>query len=505
MNEISDHTQNSDKQMFVFVDTNLLFQCNDIRCLPYDQIVGTTERIIICFDHTVVSEIDKKKNDSNKRKSEIARNYNSLFGMIFNSSNKEYNPPENSKLTLKLMPYYPKRELKEFETGLDFEVNDDLIIAGVIKFVKDNPNARVFFITNDTGVLLKSQDLGIVVRKTPDDWLRKPANDERDKEILKLKDEIKQLSKDVPIISVERLDGSDYSNKGDSLEVKHYQPLDSTQIDDLVSYVQTLRPMKTDYTDEIEKARDSQEQIDMARSILQIKPIYELPSEKEISNYQKIRYPKWAYTIRKWLEQIQQELHLNNCEVNIGLQLSNTGHSFANRLMVKLDVNPSWLFVPDKSITGNKGSITPPPNCPEAPKGSIVERTSPFMIHPAKVLNPYIDTIIKPRIDPLLYSLPNIAFNSLKDGFVEIDAPTDYCSSRSFKCNEFRHITDNKLFDFVLMPRMESVPKDLVVTYSITAANLREAVTNKVVYRVDATPVDTFKVCHDILSEKFSG
>lgn len=505
MNEISDHTQNSDKQVFVFVDSNLLFHCKDIRSLPFDKIVGNSDRIIICFDHTVVSEIDKKKSDSNKRKSKIARKYNSLFSHVYHALNNEYNPPDNSKLTLKLMPYYSKKVLKKYETDLDFDVNDDLLIAAVIKFVNDNPEARVFLITSDIGVLVKSQNRGILVHEAPSDWYLEPEKDEKDKTIDKLREESNQLRKDTPHISVERLDGSEYNNKGDRLEVKHYQPLDSTQINDLVSYVQTLCPMKTDYSDEIEKARDSQEQIDMARSILQIRPIYEPPSEKEKSMYQNNKYPQWVDAIRKWLEQIQQELHLNNCEVNIGLQLSNTGYSFANRLLVKFDLNPSWLFVPDKSITGNKGSITPPPNCPDAPKGSIVERTSPFIIHPAKVLNPYIDTIIEPRIDPLLFSLHNIAFNSLKDGFVEIDAPTDYCSSRSFKCNEFRHITDNKLFDFVLMPRMESVPKDLVVTYSITAANLREAVTSKVVYRVDVTSVDTFKVCHDILSEKFSG
>lgn len=84
----------------------------------------------------------------------------------------------------------------------DISSNDDLILASLLTFEKQNPEADVIFLSDDTGARTKARMLGISIFAPGDSLKRKTEADPRDTKIKKLNREINEFRSACPEIQL---------------------------------------------------------------------------------------------------------------------------------------------------------------------------------------------------------------------------------------------------------------------------------------------------------------
>jgi len=183
--------------MTFFVDTNFFLQCKKYSELKWSEITSDRD-ITILITRPVQIEIDRLKNDGNTRRSKRARETTSLFRKILDEDNMSFLVEiPNNTITLKFAKQYSDESLLQSNPSFDMSNNDDKILAILHNYILDgliNVDS-CSFLSNDTNPILTAKLNNLPTIQIPDSWLLDPENDDRDKEILKLKQQVLEYQK----------------------------------------------------------------------------------------------------------------------------------------------------------------------------------------------------------------------------------------------------------------------------------------------------------------------
>jgi hypothetical protein len=314
------------------------------------------------------------------------------------------------------------------------------------------------FLSNDRLPRRMAKAVGLSCQKIPDSWLLDPETDERDKEIAKLKDELRTWSKRSPQLEVqlasnegliERIEGS----------ICRYRPLSNEFIDDAMQIIEH---------------RHSEERVTVPGQVT-------VTRAGAIDKYQEERR-EWLAKVKDRLERLPVKLNLDNGLVDLTLTISNSGGAPAEGLSVLVWVEGAMMLVNDvvrdKHFPLGLNFVVPNP-----PK--LERLTSPSMLRQSDLtehLRGMHDLIPPIPRDPKTFYWDY----EEKDGL--------WCKSVEGTCQDFRHhVHEMELPVILCLPQDESEPRGcLHIRWS--ARNLPKAIEKRYPIRLTVDWKDSDEV-----------
>ena len=290
------------KTLHLFVDTNLFIQCRNLAELDWSEWEDFSEvHLIVCLP--VQREIDRQKTRGNSRVGKRARDtYSSLFRVIA-FGEKDYELIKEAQPQVKLFLEWPSKPDPELAGSLDYSRPDDEIIGCLQRFVKDHPSSDVRLLTYDTGPMMTAKGLGLSVAPIRHEWVLPPENNDEERKVARLKQEVAQLKKAEPQFDIRCVDVS--GEAIDALDFTHriYRPLIEDEISHCMDLLERRFPIETEFT-----GRETMPTTLTQASVFGGQRHFEPVSEEAIRNYREHEYPGWLVDCREWLSDVHEAL-----------------------------------------------------------------------------------------------------------------------------------------------------------------------------------------------------
>ena len=184
----------------VFLDTNILIHFTSIEQIPWREELQTDEFVIV-IAKVVIDELDKHKRSTKSRIANRVRAVIKDLLEIENGGNFKGRMPIQIQLKKPAQAIYIDHELDKDEA-------DDRLLAAILEYKSDNPEADVYLVTDDAGSTLKGRLLGISILSLNEKYLLK----EEDDQIKQLQKEIIELKNAKPVLNLVFPDGSKVLN-----------------------------------------------------------------------------------------------------------------------------------------------------------------------------------------------------------------------------------------------------------------------------------------------------
>lgn len=447
---------------FLFVDSNVLFQCRPLQDLDWDRFVGKDD-VTILFSKAVLAEIDKHKSDGNSRRAKRARNALELINSILEA-------PDGTKVIREA----PARVMIEFAPEVDGDTsatNDDSILFEVAEMTRVRGGQTVGLVTDDTNLKLKAKRSKIRYFAVPDEWRLPPEPDERDKRIRQLEDEIALLKKQTPIFVI-TLGG----NQDIELVVPSYEPLSAETIEQLVETMTTKFPMKTDF------ALTSSEQLlsTGGTGMFQLHP----PPDWEIEKYQNEDYSEWVRALRVKLERFHSVLRCKAAITDIHLRIANDGTVPGEYVHVAVGVSDGLLLIEHERHDKLVEKLYTRPHAPSPPQARRSGPNESGRFREPIVLSP-------PYMPAMPVRRPRDKFY-LKTGD---GVDTEWV----WACENMRHGMPPQEFSFKVGMNVKAHPSGGQMSVTVSAENLPQAKKEKFRIKVSSAPADTLNAATEWL------
>ena len=290
------------ENLYLFVDTNLFVQCRDLSELDWSEWNDFSE-VHLIVSLPVQREIDRQKARGNDRVGRRARStYSSLFRAIA-TGDKEYELVNESKPMVKLFLESPSRPDLDLADSLDYSRPDDEIIGCLNRFAKDHPDLDVRLLTYDTGPMMTARGLGLSVSPIRSDWILPPENNEGEREVARLRQEVVQLKKAEPQFDIKCIDAGGDEINALELTYRIYRPLTEDDVSHCMNLIEDNFPIETEFN-----RRDLILPPHITMPRLGRQPQYKPASEEVINNYRENEYPEWLDDCREWLTGVHELL-----------------------------------------------------------------------------------------------------------------------------------------------------------------------------------------------------
>ena len=367
--------------LYLFPDTNLFIQCRDLKELDWSPWQAFTE-IHLIVAKPVQREIDEQKNLGNTRVGRRARKTNSLFREIAGGQ-KDFQLIVDSSVPVKLFLEAPSRPSTELSAILDYSKADDELIGCFHRFRSTHPGADARLLTHDTGPMMTAKNLSLPVEPIHDSWLLPPASNRNEKEIARLKNEIKNLRSAEPKFTIHCVDSQ--GNNIDKLDLKKivYEPLDSSHIAAFLEELRDLYPLATEFND------------------MGVQPLlgpswnYKPPTDHDVSNYVERAYPQWLKDCEESLHEAHESLSETIMSLTFSFKVENHGTRPGNKALIVIRATGNFKVSPlafdddAPSEPAQAELIIPSP--PKPPSGHFV-RSSNSMIPRMSTLSRQIES-----------------------------------------------------------------------------------------------------------------
>lgn len=439
-----------------FVDTNLFLQCRPLNELPWGDI-SSSEDILLIVPRTAQIEIDNFKSDGKGRRSQRARTASATFREIIRSPSLELLVrAAYPRVTMTLA--VPQGSEKSPEgIGLDPSRPDNAILHQLLSYrATKQTDEHVAVLTQDVNLLLSARTAGITFTEIPDEWLMPPEQDDRDKKIKALEEELRLRALTAPVIAIEE------GNAGTSpltISLKRYKPLTEEELSQLLGLVELAFPR------ELRAAT-----FGVGRLALPTSKRLEFglfpPSAEDISRFQDTKYPEWLAQMKTSLIELPRRLNEEAVSITHEFTIRNTGSVPAEHVVVRIAAQPGFSItdVPDStsedSVRRARSLFPDPPARPASrafgPYARVLGR-----IDATHDLVALTDAITRsPRRDRHLFykKRPRAAENLMV---------------QEFECEEFRHQVAAESFSFALsVDDLEVPPTGGAVSFEVSARNL---------------------------------
>ncbi|XQA66818.1 PIN domain-containing protein [Xanthomonas sacchari] len=439
-------------------DTNFFLQAKTAEQLPWQDLTDAVRVELFLLDE-VMGELDRHKANGNTRPARRARDVFAKLDPLIDDELEELVVKESGpQVVWRLAPFLDSGRTKP--TVLDLSTADGRIVEQAVAL--QQMLGDLAFLSNDRLPRRMAKAVGLSHQKIPDSWLLDPETDDRDKEIAKLKDELRTWSKRSPQLEVQLV------SKGEVIErvegsICRYRPLSEEFLDDAMQVIEQRHP---------EESAGVPGQVTVTRAAA-------------IEKYQQERSEWWNKT-KEHLKRQTARLNLYHGSVDLTLAVSNSGSAPAEGLSVRAWVEGSMMLVNDvlknELYTSSPRLVLPRP--PKMERFSMLRQPT-FPEH----LSRMHDLI---RMPPEARDLQGFYWDYKdKDHLM--------CKAAEGTCEDFRHqIRRVELPVILCLPQNEDEPRGcLHVRWS--ARNLPKAIEKKYPIRLAINWQDSDEVVGRLL------
>ncbi len=461
------------QKMVIFLDTNVLIQCYELKDLPWKDISDGKD-LLLLVPRAVQEEIDRQKSEGNTRRGKRARKVSSSLREIILSEDSSLVLCDSSPGAEISFPDNPSTEQAP-PKELDLSRADDRIIFEMLRYVSAYPNVKVQLLTHDTNPMLTCKRLGLNFMAVPDPWLLPPEPDTKDKRIQNLERKIKELEKTGPTVEISAHDVNKNIVESITMELVKYEPLTEEQVTRYVEEIKARSPLKTNFDDQKEKAASPIDNIFKSHtaSVMGLIREYKAPTEEEIKFYTETEYPIWLEGVETKLKKIPKQLSLSHKYIDIRFELVNNGAVPAENLVVEFESVGGFVFMQTEQkedILGKTNHEIPKP--PSPPEGKWITKRSPIM----DMLNGPGSSLSAIRsVDthfPELHDLHIHNKNRDRHRFYWKQGKQKVFSNKwIFECEEFRHKVEREVFELTIYVPSEEITNG-GINCLVTAKNL---------------------------------
>jgi hypothetical protein len=445
-------------------DTNFFFHAKSPEQLPWRELTDADEVELVVLDE-VMRELDRHKANGNSRTARRAREAFAKLDPLIDDEFEEVLVRESGpRVVWRLAPFLDPGRTKP--DVLDLSTADGRIVEQA--FALQQMIGNLAFLSNDRLPRRMAKAVGLASQKIADDWLLEPETDNRDKEIAKLKEQLKAWERRSPKIDVdlvkdqkaiERIEGS----------IWRHGPLSNEFIDEALRSIQLRYPEES--------------------SIIpgQITVI----SERAIAAYQQARR-EWLAKVRDHLERQPAGLNFDKGLLELRLAISNSGSAPAEGLSIEVWVEGAMMLVND--VVRDK-FFTPGPRI-SLPKPPKLERWSAFDMYRQPIFSDSLS-----RVHDMI-KMPSAARDP--QGFYWDYEERDglMCKSVEGTCEDFRHqVHDVELPIILCLPQDEHEEPKGCLHVRWSARNLPKAIEKKYPIRLTFDWLDSEDAVGQLLIE----
>lgn len=457
-----------------FIDTNVFEQCHDLKELPWNEVAGGND-VLLIVSRPVQDEIDKHKHDGNSRRARRARRANALFRELISAEKIELRSA-GPRVEVSRVP--PTKFNVSPCRFLDLTRTDDRIILEALVYRDAHPDEEVALLSHDTGPLGMATDCGLAVQLVPDTWLLPPEPDERDRRIAQLE----ELTRRNPKISIVAEDTI-------RIVVHRYSPFPEAQLDELVCMARKKHPLVADYDEPLT-------QFERGALADWYRREFVPPTEAEMAAYRDA-YESWLTKVREFFAGLPSALEVPTRYVSVTIGISNDGGAPAEHLMVEFGLQGGLLFSPKNDEDFAAMVLTSPPS---PPKGQWVDRDIGSVL---AGLSPYSFGPDLSRISAGFPDVGRLVRPIFRDNHAVYwkgkDARSPFVSC---ECEEFRHKVGATDLSLTIVVPDEFAGDGGSLLCLVTAKNLPEPARLQLPIEVEFQTMDAFDLARKLVETK---
>ena len=432
--------------MTFFIDSNFFLQCKKYDQLNWSDITTDKDNTVL-ITRPVQIEIDRLKNDGNSRRAKRARETTSFFRQILAEDALSIHFNLNAiSVTFKFANNYSDDVLLRSNPSLDMLNPDDKILATLNMYLLDdikNEKSNVF-LSYDTNPLLTAKVNHLPFIEIPETWLLEPENDERDKEIQKLKQQVLEYQKKEPRIELkfnsnDRIIQKPQMNEFEA-HIYSYKQIDHEDIEKLVDSFLEKHPKKTNFNED--------ESLSGLNRMAFFKQTYYPPDDNKIEKYN-VAYQEWKNDLYEVISNYADKKNKYSHIVPFCVILKNTGNLPADNLLLDFEILTGGMLVKpdfDDKVLARRLAYPTPPIPPQGEwKDSFLFPADRFASLQSRIFSPNLANSIEPTL-----RIPSLTRD--KNTFYwKGGRPDKNITSWRFECTEFRHKHDDELFSYYII------------------------------------------------------
>ncbi len=456
-----------------FLDTNVLLQCGFIAELPWIELRGDAD-VLLMITRPVQEEIDRLKADGNSRRARRARKITALLNKVLMAKDERVTVRESRpRVEVALSPTF--RKPNDLLEDLDLSRADDRIVAELIYYLREHPGEAVWLASNDINMNVTAKRCGVQFKATPETWFLPPEADSRDKKIRKLEEENRTLRIRLPDLKwkVRPENGDDRM-----INLARYEISDQ-RMAAVMKEVQHRFPMARNLNESTMETQSAN-------------VLYSPPDAESIVEYQEIQYPDWLQQVKKAIRKFQLMLEYPTRVLDLEFTLENLGARPAENLVIEFFALGGFLFEPpDFKHRLNEPRLVIPRR-PAAPKGRrIISLDLPSDSSPNQKI--FTDDLLESI--SRLSSFDKVPVIPLAQPETERDPNRFYWKEetndkfQAFVCEEFQHKSDPEIFRIRIVTPKDSELRG-AMGFRIAARNLPDPIKGKVPIRVSVQTQD---------------
>lgn len=189
----------------LFVDTHVLLHYRSIGEVDWPAIANT-ENVVIVVAPIVVEELDKHKATHPSKR--LRKRAASVIRLFYKLSSASLEATLRNNVRVHFLAVEPLIDFRIH--GLAPEVGDDRLIASILDYREQHPDATIGLVTDDLGLRLKSRRHTIDVLSLPESARLPEELDAQEKRIKELEEETRRLKDKIPSLKLCFDDGHDH-------------------------------------------------------------------------------------------------------------------------------------------------------------------------------------------------------------------------------------------------------------------------------------------------------
>ena len=357
--------------VYLFADTNLLFQCHPLENLDWS-VWNEFDEVRLIVSNPVLREIDYRKNKGNDRVGKRARAASAMFRKMLDDGDK-VKVVCDSDPCVKLSVESQHRYTRELEDHLNLQERDDQLIATVYEFAKHHDSDEVRLLTHDTTPIYIARDLGLTADIIPDKWLLPPENTESEKELAALKAENARLKRAEPSFVIRCLGSTGAEVECHEISFLRFKPLTDTETSALMQRLKERFPLETDFRERESADRNTPQNL----LTLVVGQIFTQATDEEvdekIAKYRDEAYPQWLAHCEEALSNYHRTLQEHETMPRFVFLAENRGTRPATDALITIEAQGGFQIKPpaqddeSKSLQEKPTALLPSP--PSAPRG----------------------------------------------------------------------------------------------------------------------------------------
>jgi len=446
----------------LFLDTNILLHCKDLRELPWKNI-QPEDSLLLLIPKPVQKEIDRLKSDGNSKRAKKARNASKVLReIVFSEDSKTCIRSSNPSVDISIVPKL--KGAKEIPDILDMSSADDQILVEMIAYIEKHSDDEVALLTQDINLLVTAKNLDLPFIQIPDDWLLPVESDPKDKKILELEKRLKGLENTNPEIEIEAKNDMFDDIKFLPIDLLDYQDLEIHELEELVESIKSKNPVQTNFDDE--NARELARLDTASSKHLGLSYHYQSPSKEEIERYQNEEYPNWLKRVEDYINSLPYNLGFPSRSAKVSFSINNCGSVPVEDIVVEFKLFGGLLFKPPNFTNSlvKKEDIDKLLQPPKPPQFRIIKKDESSLAISedsfSKIAQQYSDRFKLPDYSTLFNPEDLIPRDKNTFYWKDEEPPLDYSYNVAFECDEFLHHVSPQTFYLSVFVPMEKQDGD---------------------------------------------